>query len=178
VTPDGFLFTLKAHQRITHWKRLADADESVSTFLERARILGERLGVILFQCPPNLPFERSLIENFLAYLPPTFRYAFEFRHPSWVEAQPLLAAQGAAWCVAETDEAPVGGEPMPAGSFIYLRLRKERYTGEEVDAWATRVRPVLDEGRDAFVYFKHEDKGAGPIFAERMAQAVGQAAGS
>src|SRR3989442_14142123 len=74
ATPDGFLFALKAHQRITHWMRLAGADEAVSTFLDRIRLLGPRLGPILFQCPPNLQYDRSLIESFLGYLPPTFRY--------------------------------------------------------------------------------------------------------
>jgi len=172
ATPEGFLFTLKAHQRITHWRRLADADESVSTFLDGARLLGPRLGVILFQCPPNLPFDRPLIESFLAYLPPMFRYAFEFRHPSWTEARPILAAQRAAWCVAETDEQPAPDEPLPPGPFAYLRLRKTSYADDELATWASRVRPALDEGRDVFLYFKHEDKGAGPILAERMAALV------
>ena len=101
ATPEGFLFTLKAHQRITHWMRLAGADEAVSTMLDRFALLRERLGPILFQCPPNLSFDRSLIERFLGFLPPTYRYAFEFRHPSWDEARDLLRAQGAAWCTSE-----------------------------------------------------------------------------
>jgi uncharacterized protein YecE (DUF72 family) len=167
ATPDGFLITLKAHQRITHWLRLKDADESVATFLDRAKLLGPRLGTILFQCPPNLPFDRSLIENFLGFLPPMYRYAFEFRHPSWAEARDILAAQGAAWCVAETDEQ---GAPaiLPAQPFTYLRLRKLEYTDDEIRAWAQRVSDVLRQGSDVFCYFKHEEKGAGPIFAERL----------
>jgi uncharacterized protein YecE (DUF72 family) len=172
-TPEGFLITLKANQQITHWRRLAEADDPVSRFLEAARPLGSRLGVILFQCPPNLLYDRSLIEAFVAYLPPTFRYAFEFRHPSWVEAKPLLAGQRAAWCVAETDDQPATDEPLPPGRFAYLRLRKERYSDEELAAWAGRIRPALDSGTDVFCYFKHEDKGAGPIFAERMRDLLG-----
>ena len=128
ATPDGFLFTLKAHQRITHWLRLAGADEAVSTMLERLRELGPRLGAILFQCPPNLPYDQSLIESFLAFLPPTFRYAFEFRHPSWDEARKILASQGAAWCTAETDERPFApGERLAAETFVYLRIVKQSY---------------------------------------------------
>ena len=100
VAPDGFVFTLKAHQGITHWLRLADADAAVTDFLERAKLLGPRLGAILFQCPPKLEFDRSLIESFLGFLAPGFRYAFEFRHPSWETAKDILAAQQAAWCVA------------------------------------------------------------------------------
>ncbi len=167
-TPEGFVFGLKAHQRITHTLRLRDADDSVSFFLDRAKLLGERLGPILFQCPPSLRFDRSLIETFLAYLPPTTRYAMEFRHPSWEESRPILAEQGVAWCTAETDES-AGGEPS-FEPFGYLRLRKETYTDEEIAGWAERIRPALEGGRDVFAYFKHEDKGAGPVFAERLGE--------
>lgn len=176
ATPQGFLVTLKAHQRITHWLRLANADEAVSNFLERAKTLQSRLGVILFQCPPNLAYDRSLIENFLAFLPPTFRYAFEFRHPSWAEAKELLASQGAAWCLAETDQQTAGESPVPAEPFAYLRLRKEHYADEDLREWAGRIRGALERGADVFCYFKHEEKGAGPIFAQRMYELVQESA--
>ena len=170
ATPDGFAFTLKAHQRITHWLRLANADEAVSAFLDRAKVLGTRLGTILFQCPPNLPYDRKLIEAFLAYLPPTFRCAFEFRHPSWTEARPVLASQGAAWCVAETDDSPVPSDfRIPASPFSYLRLRKTEYSDDDLAAWSRRIGSALAEGSDVYCYFKHEEKGAGPILAERLA---------
>jgi uncharacterized protein YecE (DUF72 family) len=169
--PEGFQFTLKAHQRITHWLQLRDADESVSTFLDRARLLGDRLGPTLFQCPPTLQFDRALIENFVGFLPPTHRYAMEFRHPSWEEAKPILAAQNVAWCTAETDESS-GGEPV-FEPFGYLRLRKEAYTDEDIKRWAERIAPALADGHDVYTYFKHEDKGAGPIFAEKLAQLIG-----
>jgi uncharacterized protein YecE (DUF72 family) len=177
ATPDGFQFALKTHQLITHWMRLAGADLAVSVMLERFRTLEGRLGPILFQCPPTLAFDRSLIESFLAYLPPTFRYAFEFRHPSWAEARDIIASQGAAWCVAETDDAPVTDDKLPAPSspFVYLRLRKTQYSDDELSGWSRRVRPALDEGSDVFCFFKHEEKGAGPILAERMAALVGAA---
>jgi uncharacterized protein YecE (DUF72 family) len=165
-TPDGFLFGLKAHQRITHTLRLRDADGAVSFFLDRVKMLGQRLGPILFQCPPSLRFDRGLIESFLAYLPPITRYAMEFRHPSWEEARPILSDQGVAWCTAETD-ADAGGEPS-FEPFGYLRLRKESYSDEEIAAWGDRIRPALERDRDVFAYFKHEDKGAGPVFAERL----------
>jgi len=175
-TPEGFLITLKANQQITHWRRLADADGPVSRFLEGARPLGSRLGVILFQCPPNLPYDRTLIEAFMAHLPPTYRYAFEFRHPSWVEAKELLAERQAAWCVAETDDQPLIDDRLPPGPFAYLRLRKERYSDEELAAWARRIRPALDSGTDVFCYFKHEEKDAGPIFADRLQRTVEEGA--
>jgi uncharacterized protein YecE (DUF72 family) len=177
ATPDGFRFALKAHQRITHWLRLADADEAVSGFLDRARTLGPRLGPILFQCPPSFHLDRARLESFLAYLPPIFRYAFEFRHPSWAEARDVLASQGAAWCMAETDEHPAGDDPVPARPFAYLRLRKERYEDDDLRAWAARIEPVLAGGSDVYCYFKHEEGAAAPRFAERLAELVSSPSG-
>jgi uncharacterized protein YecE (DUF72 family) len=171
-TPEGFRFTLKAHQRITHTRRLADADEVTSDFLDRARVLGDRLGTILFQCPPTFQFDRGRIESFLAYLPPTFRYAFEFRHPSWAEARPILSEQGAAWCYAETEETPAEAEPILAEPFAFLRLRKEEYADDELKRWADRIGTAREGGLDVYAYLKHEEKGAGPRYAERLAELV------
>ena len=133
----GFVFTLKANQRITHFKRLEDTDDDVRAFLDVAKTLGDRLGCVLFQCPPSLQYRRELIEAFVGYLPPPGpgvpRFAMEFRHPSWTEARELLLSQGIAWCVAETDDKDPGPDDLswePAG---YLRLRKTEYTDEELD---------------------------------------------
>jgi uncharacterized protein YecE (DUF72 family) len=169
-TPESFRFALKAHQRITHTLRLANADESVSIFLDRVRVLGERLGPILFQCPPSLQYDRRLIESFLAYLPPTHRYAMEFRHPSWEEGRKILQEQGTAWCVAETDEKETG--ELSWEPFGYLRLRKEEYSDDELHGWSKRIQETLAAGRDVYCYFKHEEKGTGPAQAERLRQVM------
>src|SRR5205085_367207 len=166
ATPETFRFTLKANQRITHWLRLCDADDAVREFLERSRLLGDRLGPILFQCPPNLEFDRSTIEAFVGYLPPGVKAAMEFRHPSWLEARPILAAQGVAWCSAETDEKEAD-EPSWE-PFGYLRLRKTEYTDDELHKWAERISPALADGRDVFVYFKHEDGAASAKWAVQL----------
>jgi uncharacterized protein YecE (DUF72 family) len=165
---DGFTFTLKANQRITHFKQLRDTDGDVRAFLELASILGDKLGCVLFQCPPTLVYDRGLIESFVGYLPPGHRFAMEFRHPSWIEAKELLRSQGVAWCVAETDERDPGPDDLswePAG---YLRLRKSEYPDEELEAWAARIGPALAAGSDVFCYFKHEEDAAGPKMARRL----------
>jgi uncharacterized protein YecE (DUF72 family) len=172
-TPEGFRFALKANQRITHTRRLAGADADVSDFLDRARVMGERMGPILFQCPPSLRFDRARLESFLAYLPPTFRYAMEFRHPSWEEAQPLLAEQGVAWCWAETEETEPDVEPVLSSPFAYLRLRKEDYAEADVARWAGRIRDALSSGSDVYAYFKHEEGTAAPRYAERLVALAG-----
>src|SRR5262245_3807279 len=101
--PEGFRFALKASQRITHRRRLQDAEEETRAFLEVAAALGDRLGALLFQLPPNLKLDLARLDRFLALLPDGARAAFEFRHPSWSDAAVFerLAARGFAWVVAD-----------------------------------------------------------------------------
>ena len=142
------MFTLKANQRITHFKRLRDTDDDVRDFLDRAKVLGDRLGCVLFQCPPNLHYDRELIERFVGYLPPgPPAFAMEFRHASWNEAKDLLRDQGIAWCVAETDERDPKPEELSWEPVGYLRLRKTEYGDDELREWAGRIQPALDVGR-------------------------------
>ena len=171
--PEGFRFALKANQRITHTRRLRDADTDVSDFLQLARLLGDHLGPILFQCPPTLRFDRGLLESFLGYLPPLAPYAMEFRHESWGAARDLLAENGVAWCVAETDAASADRASIPAEPFAYLRLRREDYTDEDLRQWADGIGKVLGSGRDVYAYFKHEDGAAAPRYAEALAGFLG-----
>ena len=175
----GFTFTLKANQRITHFRRLADADQDVRDFLDRGKALGDKLGCVLFQCPPSLAYDRALIESFVGYLPPgPPRFAMEFRHPSWAQAKELLLSQGVAWCVAETDEKDPSPEDLSWEPVGYLRLRKTDYTDDELKEWAARIAPALDAGSDVFCYFKHEDEGASPKMAKRLAEIIESAAQS
>lgn len=168
-TPPEFRFALKAVGRITHTRRLRDTEQDVSDFLAKVRLLGDRLGPVLFQCPPTLRFDRGLIESFLASLPPIAPYAMEFRHESWSEARDLLAEHGVAWCFAETDATPDDAEPVLSEPFAYLRLRRQEYPDERLARWAERIGSTLDLGLDVFAYLKHEEGTAAPRHAERLA---------
>ncbi len=165
----GFVFTLKANQRITHWKKLKDVGEDVRDFMTRGALLGDKLGCVLFQCPPTLAYDAELLTSFLDTLPETTAaYAMEFRHASWAEARDTLLARGVAWCVAETDEKDPRPEDLSWEPVGYLRLRKTEYTDEELATWAGRIRPALDAGASVYCYFKHEDEGASPKMAKRL----------
>lgn len=172
-TPETFRFTLKAPQRITHLKRLRDVQDEVDELVRRARLLSGRLGTLLFQLPPTLPYERRRLETFLAGLPPVCRYCLEFRHDSWMQAEvgELLGVHGVALCGADTEEAPLESIPLTAGH-AYLRLRREGYGQEEIAARAGQILPLLAEGRDVYCYFKHEAAGAGPAYALALERAV------
>lgn len=169
-----FRFVLKAPQRITHIKRLKEAGEDVAYFLRTAEELGERLGPILVQLPPNMKFDGERLERFLddvAAARPETRLAFEFRHPSWREAAAVeaLAARGCAWCDADTDEEPV--ETLRAtADWGYLRLRRELYSEDDLAGWAQRVAAM--PWQEAFVFFKHEEAGTGPRYAAAFLAAV------
>jgi uncharacterized protein YecE (DUF72 family) len=166
---DGFVFTLKASQKITHWKKLKDPAEDVSAFVERAKLLGDRLGCVLFQCPPSLPYDAALLDDFLATLPADGPfYAMEFRQASWAQARGRLLDAGVAWCVAETDEQDPKPEDLSWEPVGYLRLRKTEYSDEELATWADRIGGALDSGATVFCYFKHEDEGASPKMAKRL----------
>ena len=175
---DGFVFTLKANQRITHFKRLEDTDEDVRAFLNVAKTLGDRLGCVLFQCPPSLQYRRELIEAFVGYLPPPGpdvpRFAMEFRHPSWSEARELLLSQGVAWCVAETDEKDPGPRRPVMGARRLPPPAQDRIHGRRAEGWADRIAPALAAGSDVFCYFKHEDEGASPKMARRLLGALNE----
>jgi uncharacterized protein YecE (DUF72 family) len=174
ATPDTFTFALKANQRITHFSRLGDTAAALE-FIDLVGTLGERLGPILMQCPPNFPFDAERLNGFLDALPVGPRYAFEFRHPSWQEAKPTLADRGAAWVVAETDDAPYEGDDLGGRRFAYLRLRKTAYRDDEIRSWARRIDRARADGTEVFCYFKHEDGTAGPRFASRLLEAAAEA---
>jgi len=173
ATPAGFLFACKAHMRITHIKRLKDS-ESCELFwraVEPLRASG-RLGPVLFQLPPNFKADPPLLAAFLERLPTGIRAAFEFRHATWLteEVYRLLEKHGVALCLAESEkfEAP----PVITADFVYVRLRKEKYTRKDRREIATRVRAQLDAGRDVFAFFKHEESPAGALYAEELQKEV------
>ncbi len=168
--PAGFRFSIKASRRITHMKRLKDAGDETGYLLETVRALGDKLGVVLFQLPPNLKADLDRLREFLTLIPGDIRAAFEFRHPSWLEADETVDAlhgAGAAVCVAETDEG-MEGQMARGPGWGYLRLRKTAYADSALQSWADAVRGAgWDEG---FVFFKHEDAGAGPKMGERFVE--------
>ena len=166
--PDGFTFVLKAPQRITHHKKLDAADET-RYFFQVASALGAKLGPVLFQTPPFLRKDVQRLHDFLEEVPRDKRVCFEFRHESWMDEDVFraLRERDAALCVADTDEVEDPDKILVStASWGYLRLRRTEYTDEQLAAWARRVQ--AQPWSDAFVFFKHEDEGKGPIFATRF----------
>ncbi|HEY3203295.1 MAG TPA: DUF72 domain-containing protein [Thermoanaerobaculia bacterium] len=168
--PDGFRFVLKASQRITHQKRLREAGEEVGYFFRVATTLGDRLGPVLFQLPPNLKRDLPRLADFLALLPPASRSAFEFRHESWFDDEVFeaLRSRGAALCIAEDEDLSTPFEMTAAWG--YLRLRRQDYGEADIAAWADRIRGK--PWSEVYVFFKHEEGGAGPRLAAELLRQI------
>jgi uncharacterized protein YecE (DUF72 family) len=176
ATPPGFVFAVKANMRITHILRLKNAGEATDLFFKMIDPLrtSRRLGPVLFQLPPALKVDVPLLSAYLDLLPAGMRYAFEFRHASWLtdEVYDVLRARNVSLCVAESERLEV--PEVITADFVYFRLRKPEYTEADVDAIAARSKELLAAGRDLYLMFKHEETPEGALNAETvLKKAVG-----
>ena len=165
ATDEGFLFALKANQGITHFARLKNTGDRLRTFLEAVAPLGPRLGPVLFQCPPNMKYDREVLDAFLADLaatPGEHRFVMEFRHPSfdYDDVRQQLAGAGVAICVSDTEEQPA--QFTHTGGFAYVRLRGTGYDEKTLEGWGASFRSALADGTDVYCYLKHEASASGP----------------
>jgi uncharacterized protein YecE (DUF72 family) len=177
AVPEKFVFAVKASRYITHMKKLSDPADSVARFFEAVEPLGEKLGPVLFQLPPNWHADPERLDAFLAALP-AGRHVFEFRNETWFSDQvrEALACHGAASCLHD-----LGGTLSPemdTGGLVYLRLHGPdgAYRGSYDDAalggWAERIRGWRGEGREVHVYFDNDETGYAAENAARLAGLV------
>lgn len=169
-TPPGFVFAAKANMRITHILRLKNAEQATEIFLKAIDPLrtSRRLGPVLFQLPPAMKCDVALLKSYLDLLPNGMRYAFEFRHPSWLveDVYSALRERNISLCVAESERLEV--PEVITADFVYYRLRKPDYTEQDIDAFAARAKELLATGRDLYLMFKHEETPEGALNAELL----------
>ncbi len=170
ATPEHFVFSLKAHMRLTHILKLKEAASFLEVFLRAVDPLrtARRLGPILLQLAPTFRCDVKTLAEFLPLLPENQRVAFEFRHDSWLcdEVYEVLRKHGVALCLAESEKFVV--PHVFTAPFVYSRLRKGEYSEEERIEISARVRGLVQEGRDVYVYFKHEESAAGALYAKEL----------
>lgn len=173
-TPGHFRLGVKAHQVITHIKRLKAAEDFVLRFLATIEPLAAagKLGPVLFQLPPNLKADEALLKGFLGALPRTLPAAFEFRHASWFSDSTwdLLKSNNVALCVAETETMTT--PEVATSGFVYYRFRKPSYSGDERRSMIERIGAHMAAGRDVFAYFKHEETPEGALYAVELLKEV------
>jgi uncharacterized protein YecE (DUF72 family) len=163
--PEDFVFSAKASRYLTHMKKLNDPEEPASTFINRMRILGDKLGPILFQLPPRWKLDLERLRSFVAILPDDCRYAFEFRDPSWFDdaAYEVLSGANAAFCIYE-----LSGFFSPkqvTADFVYVRLHgpdeayKGDYDQETLVGWARAFSALSRKELDIYCYFDNDQRG-------------------
>jgi len=173
-SPPGFRFAWKSSRFITHWRRLNIDDNSFDLLHSRLDILGDKLGPVLFQLPPQMKADREKLAKFLARLWPQWRYTFEFRHESWYDPKffELLAEHDAALCLSDHASAPAPRQVT--ASWVYVRNHgpSGRYHGsysdESLADWAQSIAHWRGEGRDVWCFFDNDVKSAAPQDAQRL----------
>jgi len=164
VSPD-FIFSVKASRYITHMKKLKDSRKPVANFLDQIQVLGDKIGPVLFQLPPNWKVNPGRLKAFLDCLPGERRYAFEFRDPSWFDKRVynLLERKGAAFCIYDFDRRQSPKEIT--SDFVYIRLHgpdgayKGQYSTQCLDGWAGALSAWIGEVDEVFCYFDNDQEG-------------------
>lgn len=163
IAPPGFLYALKGSRFLTHMKKLREPDEGIARFFEGARLLGRKLGPIVFQLPPRWRVNLERLEIFLAALPRRRRYAFEFRDPSWLipEVYEVLRSHNAAFCIYD-----IGGFHSPfevTAEFSYVRLHgpsAQKYQGsydaKALAGWARWIERESKRLKAIYIYFDND----------------------
>ncbi|WP_446220268.1 DUF72 domain-containing protein [Micromonospora sp. IBHARD004] len=175
-TPDDFCVAVKMSRYLTHVKRLREPAEPVDRFLGRASGLGDRLGPVLVQLPPNLRADPDALDAPLRLFPADVRVAVEPRHPSWWsdDTRRVLERRRAALVWADRLSRPVA--PLwRTTDFGYLRLHEgrarpwPRYGRAALASWVRRLGETFGDAEPAYVYFNNDPGGAAIVDAVAFA---------
>ncbi|MGA1825162.1 MAG: DUF72 domain-containing protein [bacterium] len=173
-TPPDFRFVIKGSRRITHSHKLKNIDDPVHTFLERITMMKEKMLCILWQLPPSLAFDSALLEQFLSKLPSAFRYAMEFRHPSWIQDKTieLLNKYNIAHCTISAPGFPC--DLTTTTDFAYIRFHgihrwyNYNYTEEDLLWWRDTLSIIGERVDKILVYFNNDYEAYAVINALRL----------
>lgn len=164
-SPQSFAFAVKVSRFITHLKKLRDAEEPLTNFLSRAKLLEEKLGPLLYQLPPNLHRNEQLLESFLSMLPSRLSHVFEFRHQSWLvqEVFSLLRRYNIGFCIFDMPDFITPIEVT--ADFAYIRFHGSSmmyggcYSDEELTDWAQRIAGLAQDVKAVYAYFNNDAEG-------------------
>lgn len=176
--PDSFLFSMKASRYITHIKKLKDAKQILSPFFKRVELLGDKLGPILFQLPPQWKFNLERLTSFLNALPETYRYAFEFRDSSWFNPKTYeaLSQHNAAFGIYQVASRNAPREVT--ADFAYVRLlgskapNQGKYDAGTLKEWANQIASWAAAGKDIYCYFDNDEAGYAVEDAQKLKELV------
>lgn len=168
-TPSDFRFVLKAHNAITHIRRLKNVEGILERFCTSLQPLSEsgKMGPVFFQLAPNFKADHGLFREFLETLPPGLRHAWEFRHSSWFtdETYQLLAGHNGSLCIAESEKMETPNQLI--GNFVCYRFRKPEYTTKQIEKIAEQLAETA-QTREVYAFFKHEENPQGALWAKAV----------
>jgi uncharacterized protein YecE (DUF72 family) len=164
--PPGFVYAVKASRFLTHLKKLKDPAEPLANLLDRARLLGQHLGPILYQLPPHWHRDVDRLRQFLGQLPLQFDHVIEFRDPTWYsdDVCRLLEEHGVGFCI--HDLRGVASPHWVTGPLVYVRFHGPTatayagsYPRDHLERWAEQILEYQSGGRDVYVYFNNDQAG-------------------
>ena len=173
-TPEHFRFCPKA-QRGTSWRAWSgdDPSDSIAWLIDALGGFGPRLGCVLMSILGSLERDDDALERVLRAWPTEIPLALELPHPSWQDdsVYALLDQHGATLVASDWDDRD---EPdlRRIGHFIYLRLRRTDYSDEAIERWARRLEPFVEDGLDAYVFFRHDEHGESGLRAVRLLESL------
>jgi uncharacterized protein YecE (DUF72 family) len=174
AVPDAFRFVVKAQRGSSVRALYGDPASAVPWLTETLPGFGDRLGAVLFRIPSEIARHDERLAAVLAAWPPSLPLVVEAQHPSWEadETFAALRAANAVLCTTDRDDLDTPPDIRRTGPFLYLRLRRTSYADAELDVWARRVIPFLDDGLDAYVLFRHDEDGTSALLAETFGARV------
>ena len=182
-TMPDFVYAVKVGRLITHWRKLRNVEAELETFFSRARLLGDKLGPLLYQLPPSMPRNDALLQSFLDLLPGDLAHVFEFRHDSWLaeEVFSILRKHGIGFCV--YDMPGLTTPVIATADFAYVRfhgsdaLYDSCYTDSQLQEWADRITQMGHDLVAVYVYFNNDSNAFSVGNARTLATLLGATAG-
>lgn len=172
--PKDFVFVLKGSRFISHVKKFKDPKDSWGVFYQRAKILKEKLGPILFQTPPSWQKDLGRLENFLKIVPKNLRLALEFRHPSWFDEEVYASLRKFSACLCFISSPDWPTAEVLTADFVYIRFHGEErlysssYSDNKLKSWAEKFNKWLRSGKDIYTYFNNDALGYAPENARTL----------
>jgi uncharacterized protein YecE (DUF72 family) len=180
-TPADFVFSVKFPRRITHEKMLKDCEEITKVFLERASLLGDKLGPLLLQFPYAFkPEHAGLLRDFLSALPKTYRFVVEVRNRKLLQEELYSMLRESRTALAMVEQPFMPTTDVVTSDFTYIRLEGDRRKVNgtlgkpeidrtaDITAWAEKIKKHTDVSTDVYVYFSKFYSGYPPADANRL----------
>ena len=161
--PEDFIMSVKANKNITHIRRLKNAETEINEFLRKIALLQEKLGVILFQLPPSLKKDLTILKDFTNLLNiEKMKFAIEFRHDSWLDdnVYEVLKEKNIAFCISDSAYYPFAEEIT--ADFTYIRfhghesLYASNYSNADLKSYAEKIKKWNEKGISSFCYFNND----------------------